>query len=111
MTIEAMLFTYEMVTNGNQGNGIDFNLRTERGGTVTNYPVVTMTNALSQQETISLTGADTFAPGDKVIAVFSNRGSVLFDHGWFNLESTAVPESSSAMLFGLASLVLLRRKR
>ncbi len=110
MTVEAVRFTYELVLNGNLGNGIDFILQTERGGVLTSYPLISMLSTTTQQAVIPLgAGNDTFEPEDKIIGVFSNRGNVLYDHGWINIES--VPEPGSAALGLLSCLCLLRRRR
>jgi hypothetical protein len=122
---ESVLFTYELVGNGNLGNGIDMSLRTVIGGNVIDRGTITIGNIVSAQTAFNfgLTGL-TFNAGDEIAVLFSARGSYLYDHGWWDIaleevdaptdtKPPGVPDNSgtaSLLALGLAGLVAARRR-
>ncbi len=112
-SIQAIRVSHELVLNGNQGNGLEMTLRLIQGGLVSDVGTITITNLTNQQTDIPIpAGSQAFAPGDRLAAVFTARGSYLFDHGWVDIE--AVPEPSTSVLFGIFGLGLAgctRRRR
>jgi hypothetical protein len=91
-TASALRFTYELVGNGNLGNGIDFTLRTVVGGQSVDRGTVSIGNTVSAQSGFAFAGPGlTFNAGDAIVVMFSARGSYLYDHGWWDVALTEVP--------------------
>lgn len=122
-TAEAITFTYELVGNGNLGNGIDLTLRTIVGGLATDWGTITITNVVSAQQSFDFGGAGLqFQLGDEIAVLFSSRGSYLYDHGWWDIGlterpptgGTSVPDTTSTLGLLLAAAGggwLARRRR
>ncbi len=91
-TASALRFTYELVGNGNLGNGIDFSLRTVVGGNTVDHGSITIGSIASAQSAFVFGGPGlTFNAGDEIVVMFSARGSFLYDHGWWDVALTEVP--------------------
>jgi hypothetical protein len=123
---ESILFTSELVGNGNQGNGIDLYLRTVVGGNVVNHGSFTMNNITSAQHAFNFGSSGlAFGVGDEIVVMFDARGSFLYDHGWWDIAlqkvtdttdhgGNTVPETTGTltlMTLGFLGLVCLRRVR
>jgi hypothetical protein len=109
-TAESLLFTYELVGNGNLGNGIDLSLRTIIDGNVVDRGTIAIANILSAQTAFNfgVTGL-TFNAGDEIAVLFSARGSYLYDHGWWDiaLQEVNTPPPGVPDNTGTASLLAL----
>lgn len=125
-TAESLLFTHELVGNGNWGDGIDLSLRTVVGGNVVDHGSFSITNILSAQSAYNFgVSGLTFNAGDEIVVMFSARGSYLHDHGWWDIAlqklsnpdgnpGTSVPDNSATallMAMGLTLLAVARRRK
>ena len=114
----SFVFTHELIGNGNQGNGLDLSLRTVIGGVASDHGILSITQVTSAQTTFAFApGGLHFNPGDEVVVMFGNRGSYLYDHGWWDIavqeSSNPVPEQASTsalFLMGLVGLASLHRR-
>jgi hypothetical protein len=114
-TTTGITFSYELVGNGNSGDGIDLSLRTVVGGNVVNHGSITITNVINTATDFSFAGPGlTFNAGDQIVVLFSARSNYLYDHGWWDVSLTEtspqnqVPESASTvglLFLGLLGLV------
>ncbi|MDX2185905.1 MAG: hypothetical protein SFV32_03145 [Opitutaceae bacterium] len=118
VSLNGVYIDSELVGNGLWGNGIDFTLRTVIGGVATDHGSGSMLSSTTSRTAISFGPAGlTFGSGDKIAVLFSNRGSYLHDHGWwdigFNVKdqgtptpppSNRVPDAASTL--GLSALAL-----
>lgn len=85
-TAESVLFTHELVGNGNFSNGIDLSLRTVVGGNIIDHGTFTIANLISAQTAFSFgVSGLTFTAGDEIVVMFSARGDYNYDHGWWDL--------------------------
>lgn len=123
LSLQKVIFTHEMLQNGNQGNGIGVTLRTVINNVVTDYGRFVVTNTTSAQTAydFGLPGLGMNA-GDKIVALFDANGTYLYDHGWFDINFassslqavpgiTAVPEPSTYALMGAMGLGALAGAR
>lgn len=110
---QSFTITSELVGNGNVGNGIDLTLRTVNGGNVVDRGTITILNTLSGQTVFNFGAGLQFGVGDQVVALFSARGSYLYDHGWWDIALTEIPQTpgsgvpDSTGTLSLLSAVLL----
>ncbi len=124
-TAQSILFTHELVGNGNWGDGIDLSLRTVVGGNVMDHGSFSIANILSSQTAYNFgVSGLTFNAGDEIVVMFSARGSYLYDHGWWDIDlqkvtgqngnpGTAVPDRGATtmlMAMGLTALAMARRR-
>lgn len=114
LAANKIVFTHELVGNGNQGDGIDLLLRTVIGGNVVDQGSFSIQNIVSAQTPFDFgPGGLQFNTGDQIVVTFSPRGSHFFDHGFWNIAvdespSHSVPDggASSALLMA-ASFALI----
>jgi hypothetical protein len=96
---QSLLFTHELVGNGNRGNGIDLTLRTVVGGNVLNHGTFSIFNTISAQTAFNFgVGGLAFNPGDAIVVMFSARGDFNYDHGWWDValsEITLPPDGNT----------------
>lgn len=123
-TAESILFTHELVGNGNWGNGIDLSLRTVIGGNVVDHGSFSITNILSAQTAFNFGSGLTFNNGDEIVVMFSARGNYLYDHGWWDIDlqkvtnqvgnpGNNVPDTAGTLgllAMGLLGLIAARRR-
>lgn len=124
-TAQSILFTHELVGNGNWGNGIDLSLRTVVGGNVVDHGSFSITNILSAQTAFNFgVSGLTFNAGDEIAVMFSARGNYLYDHGLWDIDlqkvsnpeanpGASVPDGGTTvalMAMGLTMLVAFRRR-
>jgi PEP-CTERM motif len=123
-TIGSILVPYELVLNGDQGDGIGVTLKSIIGGISTNLgPRFLMTSGISTMQAYDFGAAGLHLnAGDKIVAIFDSNGTDFFDHGFFDVEFIelgsaqqieAVPEPSTYGLLGAAMLgaVVIARRR
>jgi hypothetical protein len=113
---QSFVITHELVSNGNQGNGIDLTLRTVNGGNVVDRGTITILNTTSAQTVFSFGAGLQFAAGDQVVGLFSARGSYLYDHGWWDIalhevQPSAVPDRTATVGLLAAGLLVIAASR
>lgn len=118
-TAESILFTHELVGNGNWGNGIDLSLRTVVGGNVVDHGSFAITNILSAQTAYNFgVSGLTFNAGDEIVVTFSARGNYLYDHGWWDIDlqkltgqngntGAPVPDNGNTSILTAMGLIVL----
>ncbi len=125
-TFENIFIDYELVGNGNYGDGIDFTLRTIKSGAATDHGTVTMQSNVNQRANFGFGPGLALNSGDAIAVLFSPRaGSYWYDHGWWDIgfdtktvtpppqPDNRVPDSASTLLMalgGLAALACFKRK-